>query len=409
MDNKIVLFFLFLLLPFSFHAKEKKVVFIITDGIPADCIERLQPENISAVAKEGGYSRAYTGGEIGGYSQTSTISAIGYMNILTGTWMNKHNVRGNDGLSPNYQYWSIFRIAKEQDRDISTAVYSSWTDNRTVLLGEGRKEAGNLEIDYAFDGYDHDNVNFPPLEDDMHIYRIDSLVAEKAASCIRNEAPDLNWVYFWYTDDAFHIYGDGKYADEYIIKTDALVGKIRDSVKYREKNFGEDWLIIVTTDHGRDNTGHGHGGQTSRERTVWISSDARNLNRHFDGGSLSLTDINPTICRFMGFSLPENVMYEQDGVPFIGKEGIYDLRAGHYDDNIILGWKTYPGTRSNADIYVSFTNNYLEGKEDKWVKVGTVPSENGKFEFDTGAYPESGFYKFAVVSPESHLNVWVYR
>ena len=60
------------------------------DGIPADYIERVHPKNIFDIASKGGYARAYTGGEVGAYSQTPTISAIGYMNILTGTWMNKH-------------------------------------------------------------------------------------------------------------------------------------------------------------------------------------------------------------------------------------------------------------------------------------------------------------------------------
>ena len=100
----------------SLPAKTRKSVYIIIDGVPADQIERLQPPAIFDIASHGGYARAYTGGDVGEYSQTPTISAVGYTNLLTATWYNKHNVGGNDNLSPNYNYWTVFRIAEEQDR-----------------------------------------------------------------------------------------------------------------------------------------------------------------------------------------------------------------------------------------------------------------------------------------------------
>ena len=119
------------------QAATRKVVYVVMDGIPADYIERVHPATVFDVARHGGYARASTGGEIGGYSQTPTISAVGYMNILTGTWLNKHNVPGNSNLDPNYNYWSLFRIAKQQPQNFTTALFSSWTDNRTVLIGAG--------------------------------------------------------------------------------------------------------------------------------------------------------------------------------------------------------------------------------------------------------------------------------
>lgn len=172
-------------------AKTKKAVYIIIDGVPADQIERLHPSAIFDIASRGAYGRAYTGGEIGGYSQTATISAIGYTNLLTSTWFNKHNVGGNSNLKPNYNYWTIFRIAKEQPEDYKTAIYSSWTDNRTVLIGEGKKETNNLKIDYVKDGYDLDTVRFPKKEKDLHIFDIDEQISKDAAAGIRKDAPDL--------------------------------------------------------------------------------------------------------------------------------------------------------------------------------------------------------------------------
>src|SRR5450432_2894598 len=86
---------------------QKKALFIIADGIPADVIEKVPTPTLHAIANEGALLHAYVGGEKGGYSQTPTISAVGYNSLLTGTWVNKHNVWGNDIVAPNYSYYTI--------------------------------------------------------------------------------------------------------------------------------------------------------------------------------------------------------------------------------------------------------------------------------------------------------------
>ena len=60
------------------------------------------------------------------------------------------------------------------------------------------------------------------------------------------EAPDLSWVYLWYTDNAGHIYGNSDKFDEFVLKADHQVGRIWEAVKYREANFDEEWMIVVT-------------------------------------------------------------------------------------------------------------------------------------------------------------------
>ena len=389
---------------FQLQAKTRKTVFIIIDGIAAENIERLRPHNIFDIARTGHYSRAYCGGQVGTYSETPTISAIGYTNILTGTWMNKHNVKGNSNIQTNFNYWNIFRIAQEQQRKVTTALFSSWADNRPFLLGEGKPESGNLKLDYVFDGYDNDKKLFPNRKDDLHIYDIDSFVCRKAAECVRTDAPDLNWVYLWYPDDAYHIYGSCAYSDHYVLKEDEHIGHIWEAVKYREKNFDEEWLVIVVTDHGRDSKGYDHGGQSQEERTVWISTNLKKVNGQFAEPYLSHVDIVPTICRFMGFNIPRDVAFEQDGISFFGKRDIYALRAYNYKDKTTLSWKT-DGAKGMADIYMSTTNKFAEGGTDTWLKVGSVPVKNGAFIVQL-PHPLGDFYKFEVVAPNNSLTIW---
>lgn len=395
---------------FSIHSctdrspkKQRKTVFIIVDGIPADVIERVHTPAIDEIASRGGYSRAYMGGEVNGLTQTPTVSAVGYNSLLTATWVNKHNVPNNDVSDPNYHYWTIFRIAKSQQTDYTTAVFSSWEDNRTKLIGEGLAATGHIRVDFALDGLELDKLNYPNEEHDLQIFKIDEKISEAAAECIRQDAPDLMWVYLWYTDDAGHIFGDGPYMDKYTGLADNQVARVWEAVKYREERFDEEWMIVVTTDHGRHaSNGKGHGGQTERERTTWISTNVK-PNTYFEQGLPAITDIAVSLSRFMNFTIPVELQYEQEGAPFIGKISIANVKAVKTDGQITITWDQYDD--SPVDVYMSVANRFKEGGTDEWKKVGTVKANQKMFVFDCATQP-SPFYKFSLRGRHNMQPVW---
>lgn len=386
------------------ESKVRKAVYVIIDGVTAEMIERLQPPAIEEIASEGTFGKCFTGGTVGRYDQTPTISAIGYTNILTATWANKHNVWGNDNLSPNYNYWTIFRIAKEQDREVTTGLFSSWQDNRTVLLGEGKPETGNLEIDYVCDGYDLDHEAFPDKEHDLRIFDIDEHVSKMAADCIRENAPDLSWVYLWYTDDAGHIFGAGETLDDFILLADRQVARIWEAVKYREANFNEEWMVVITTDHGREYNGFHHGEQSYSERSCWISTNVK-ANERLTGGSGAIIDINPSICRFMGFEVPQDVLWEQDGVSFYGDVDIMNMEVEPYGSSVILTWECL-NPSAVVNVWAASANEFNKGGKDEWVKVGEVSAGDSRFVVDITNLPKSDFYKFVLETPRGTLNRW---
>lgn len=390
--------------PDSDEGKVRKAVYVIIDGVTAEMVERLELPAIEEIASEGTYGRCFTGGTVGRYDQTPTISAIGYTNILTATWANKHNVWGNDNLSPNYNYWTIFRIAKEQDREVTTGLFSSWQDNRTVLLGEGKPETGNLVIDYVCDGYELDHETFPNKEYDLRIFDIDEHVSKKAAECIRENAPDLSWVYLWYTDDAGHIFGNGETMDDFIRLADRQVARIWEAVKYREANFNEEWMVVITTDHGREYNGFHHGGQSYSERSCWVSTNVK-ANERLTGGSGAIIDINPSICRFMDFKVPQDVLWEQDGVSFYGDIDIMNMEVEPYGRSVCLTWECLDPS-SVATVWAAASNEFNKGGRDEWVKVGEVPAGDSRYIVDLSILPESDFYKFVLETPSGTLNRW---
>lgn len=294
-----------------------KAIFIIVDGIPADVLETTATPNFDDISRVGGYSRSWVGGEAGGESESPTVSAVGYNSLITGTWSNKHNVYDNDVNEPDYNYWDIFRIAKTHDESLHTAIFSTWTDNRTKLVGDGLPEAGGAKLDYRFDGFELDTERFPHDPDRDYIRNIDAMVTSETARYVREVGPDLSWVYLEYTDDIGHRYGDGPEMTAAVELMDRQMGEIWQAVRERQESADENWLLVITTDHGRDaETGRHHGGQTERERTTWIVTNSDRLNDRYDNMP-AVVDILPSIVEHMGLDMPAAVRAELDGQSFI--------------------------------------------------------------------------------------------
>jgi predicted AlkP superfamily pyrophosphatase or phosphodiesterase len=407
--KSVIFIFLLLVSLSTAQAQSKKgtpkTIFIIADGIPYDVIQKIKPPTLIEIAQVGGITKAHVGGHAGKYNQTPTISAPGYNNLITGTWGNKHNVWDNDIAAPNYNYWNIFRIAEHVNPKLHTAVFSTWLDNRTKLIGEGLEQAGKVKLDYSFDGLELDTVKYPHDKEAAYINRIDEAVMNEATRYVKENGPDLSWIYLEYTDDMGHRFGDSEQLDNAVRTMDKRLDALWNVIKEREQKFREDWLVVVTTDHGRDAaTGKDHGGQSERERTTWIVTNGKNLNDEFKNEP-GVVDILPSILKHMKIQIPEPVAKELDGVSFIGEIDVTDLQAERSGETIQLTWKNMSQSKSTiAEIFVTNTNNFKTGGKDEYRKVGEVPVRNETFLIPA---KEKSFYKIVVKTPNQFANTWV--
>ena len=385
--------------------KTPKAIFVIADGIPAELIMKLPMPNLRAMSKQGGFVKAHVGGEKNGYSQTPTISAVGYNSLLTGTWVNKHNVWDNDIVDPDYYYWNIFRFFKTQYPGKKTAIFSTWLDNRTKLIGSEAKAAGNVQPDYYFDGMELDTIKYPHDTAGYFYHLIDEAVVDTAANVIKRMAPDLSWVYLEYTDEMGHRHGNGKFLSDAVLMVDKQVGVLWKAVQYRQKNFNENWQIYITTDHGRETNGYGHGGQSTSERTTWIATNAKGLNNYFFTGQPGIVDIMPSIASFLQIRIPKESLMEIDGIPLTGKLSASHAEATFDKGMIKLKWKVQD-KQGMAKIWLAATNNFKSGMKDEYRLVKEVPVAIGKATVDV-TQNKSPFYKVVIETPHNFLNRWI--
>ncbi len=390
----------------AFPQSKPKCVIVIADGIPADVIERLQPAALMEIARAGVYTRAFVGGDRGTYTETPTISAPGYTDLFTGTWAYKHNVWDNGNQQPNYHYPSLFRLVKTARPESRTAIFSTWTDNRTVLLGAGLSQTDYLKIDDVYDGYELDTLQYPHDRRRNYIHRIDERVIHEADSVIRRGAPDLSWIYLEYTDDIGHGTGTGSLFDSAVALLDGQMKKIAAAIRFREQTEKENWLLVITTDHGRDSvTGRNHGGQSNRERGTWMILNQKDTNRYVSSSRPAIVDIYPTAARFLQIGLPTAEAQELDGVPLTGPVSIGHPQLLVSGDTMTLRWKSYhPG--ETVKISVSYTNEFKTGGEDRYQLLTEIPTQREIYQAVIPGLSARPFCKVWLQGVSNSLNRW---
>lgn len=207
---------------------------------------------INTLKAEGGLYLSYSGGESSAPQETSTAQS--WASILTGEWGAKNGVLLHVPLKTTCP--TVLRELAQGGK--SAAFLAEWDDHFTITYRNEIALAAEKKLPLSFRQHESDEE----LEGSFlsHI--------QKGTDCIFGifESPDHNG----------HAFGFGEQEYRYVTAVcnlDRIAYKLMEEVKNRPSYEQEDWLILITSDHG----GHGnmHGSQMDEDRTTFIACNKK--------------------------------------------------------------------------------------------------------------------------------------
>lgn len=234
-------------MPILLHSQNiKKVLIIGIDGCRPDALQAAYTPNIDSLIANGIFSPDAQNDDI-------TISGPGWSAILCGVWSDKHLVTDNSFNVDNYEnYPSIFKHLKDTQSTFHTVSICHWSPINEYIV----QEQADFKLNVSSD-----------LE-----------VANQASSYLNVNDPDLVFLHFDEADVAGHSYGFAPNIPEYINTIESIdvhIGTVIETIEQRPNYSNEDWLVLVTTDHG--GIGTNHGGNSPEEKNVFVIASGKNI------------------------------------------------------------------------------------------------------------------------------------
>jgi hypothetical protein len=204
---------------------QRKVLVISIDGLTGTELQTVAPTNIAILQKNSKYS----------YNTLKTASdAAGWVSMLTGTGFSKHQISndnfergqtGNDDHAPIVSYRNVFDYVT-QYKSVKTAFVTPWANLRNYMR----------------------NADFSP------VVTTDLAVKDSTVSILNNQAGlGTMFVNFREVEAAGatggYLASNANYKNA-IVKADEYVGNILTALKARKNFANEDWLVILTSNHG---------------------------------------------------------------------------------------------------------------------------------------------------------------
>jgi len=294
----------------------------------------------------------------------TTISNPSWTGVLTGVWSETAGVTNNVFTAWTYDKWpTIFNQLETYNPAIQTTAIGNW-DVIAKIAGAGSIPADVIKY------YPQINDSWTDTDDEVGTASIDAIENTVAGT------PSFQFTYFVGVDETGHEYSAGspQYADA-LRNVDVNIGEIMDAVDaWEEDNPGEEWTVILTTDHGQDPSRRvgflAHGFQTPYETTTFVIANGPD----FQAGAINNTylniDVTPTVTQLFGISpepysqgmaLMDRSAYNyQPTIP--GQEALKDalnaaINMYGYPDivtNLALAWRTIATTIPYV-IYSAFS------------------------------------------------------
>ncbi len=244
----------------------KKAIVIGYDGCRADALT-LREKNFSGINKmlaDGASLKlAYCGGvNYPAENTQDTSTAPGWCSALTGVWADKHGITGN-GITKTMEYKTLMTSLTESKVIDSASFITSWNghfvaDNSTYKAEKAYCEEKGLNVAFNCCASDTESANT-------------AIKDIKSDDC-----SDFIFAIYEGTDHAGHTFGFSTNNPVYqagFLLNDILAYRTLNAIESRDTYESEDWLIIITSDHGGFETDH--GGPEIQERMIFILTNKK--------------------------------------------------------------------------------------------------------------------------------------
>lgn len=248
----------------------RKVLFIGWDGVRSDALLASNTPNFDSLLQTSIYSFHVDRGPY-------TVSTPGWSTILHGVWPEKHGLTENSFKKNNYkQYPDIFHLLRRSKPNLGLASLSHWDAFLQITSEET----------YA------------------NRFDTDPEMTQEAIKLINECTPDVMLMHFDFPDDTGHDFGFNPSSLEYrsaIEISDYYLGLIMTQIYVRETQFNEEWMVVLTTDHGGQGTGHGGQDNITETRYVWYAVRTPNFTNTLIPQGQTV-DLLPTMMKWLGVS-----------------------------------------------------------------------------------------------------------
>ena len=262
-----------------------KVLLIGIDGVRPDVLAEVPTPNIDALASAGWYTAEAR-------TTTPSVSGPSWSSMLTGVWPEKHGVTNNNFTGRDYARYPSFLTRVEQLRpELATFAALDWVPLAELPDDPGPVLPPAIDTRVTLDGYEHGWAE------------ADGMVAARSAEHLARADPDALFVYLGNPDETSHHHGSigAEYRDA-IALADRHVGMLIEAVRARPSYAGEDWLVLISTDHGRRPDG-GHGGDSPEEMTIFILASGAATADWPPPGPAFIVDVAATALDHLGIGI----------------------------------------------------------------------------------------------------------
>ncbi|WP_238015755.1 alkaline phosphatase family protein [Dactylosporangium sp. AC04546] len=236
--------------PAAAAAPVKKLLVVGMDGLNWDSVVAADAPNLDALAAQGLLGRSLV--QCPGVADSS--SGPGWSNIATGMWPDRHGVTNNSFTGKQYGTYPDFLTRLER----ANPAYATYSAVDWAALHNQGTFSSAIDVRVTYDG----DANGYAAQDEK--------ITADAVSRLAAGGPDASFVYLGNTDAVAHSLGTNAAYRSAIAKQDQQFGRILAAVRARPTYAQEDWLIMVTTDHGHRVPLGGHGGCGVDERGTFL-------------------------------------------------------------------------------------------------------------------------------------------